>query len=439
MFGFTKLVKQQLPLSSLMFTLILTSLSFTSLHGAERAVKSSSGTATKLKSELIPVNSPAVSVKSASQLKQSASSATVVSTEQSLLSSERVSTYKDVSDPALMIKQNTSSMSANTDNKSSVATKQRNGSSSAQANSGHIYFYSVGVDLDYDYDGDGYYSEFTVSFDVDTTSSYETVYASLYLSLNGGEWQHYYTTDNFQINGTSSSDVYYVSTQLTTGFPPGSYDILIDLYDAYDNSLTATISADDEYALAEYFFEDISYESNSGSSSAFSIFSASVSLITDLDNDGYYQSFSLEFDADVVSGEALVYAEIWVQDSTGTWEKDFTTEDYLLSGNSTVDTYILDTVWENGYSTGYYNFRIELYDAETFSLLATSEAQDYSLGDVPLESANFDLQPNSGGNTGTGSNTGSRTSVSHESGGGSFGFALILLMAAASFRKRLAA
>ncbi|MFT5521148.1 MAG: putative membrane protein YgcG, partial [Enterobacterales bacterium] len=215
----------------------------------------------------------------------------------------------------------------------------------------------------------------------------------------------------------------------------GSYDILIDLYDAYDDNLAATISSDTNYELAEHYLEDITYENSTGSSTDFSIFSASLSLLSDNDNDGFYQSFSLQFDADVSSGKAYVYAEIWIRDSSGNWERDFVTEDYLLEGNSTLDTYILETVWESGYSTGYYDFRVEIYDADSFALVATSEAQDYELGAVPLEDASQDIIANSGG-TGGSNNGGNTTSTSHGSGGGgSFGFALIILILVYSIRR----
>ncbi|MFT5451090.1 MAG: putative membrane protein YgcG [Enterobacterales bacterium] len=410
-------------------------LSFSAISGAEEAaektVKASIGKKNNVVHKLVSVSSNSKITQKTSMATQSTGLSTELSSQ---LSTVRSSSYKDVSDPGLMIKQNSSGqefINNNTRAKQNIRSETLPNSS----NSGHIYFYSVAVDMNYDSDGDGYYSDFTLSFDADTSYSYVTVYASLYVSLNGGSWEHYFTTDNFELNGVSSSDVYDVRTQLTTGFPPGSYDILIDLYDAYDDTLAATISADDEFELAEHYLEDITYEDSIGSSSDFSIFSASLSLLDDNDNDGYYQSFSLQFDADVSSGEAYVYAEIWVRDSSGNWERDFITEDFLLEGNSTLDTYILETVWESGYSTGYYDFRIEIYDADSFALVATSEAQDYELGTVPLEDASQDTLANNGGTGGT-SNGGNSTSISQGSGGGgSFGFALVILILAYSIRR----
>ena len=86
-----------------------------------------------------------------------------------------------------------------------------------------------------DDDGDGYYHRIRVDFDADVASGTAWVYAKLYLSLEGGPWNLYYTTDSFQIEEELSSDAYTVTTRLLDGYPTGYYDVLIELYDAdYD-------------------------------------------------------------------------------------------------------------------------------------------------------------------------------------------------------------
>jgi len=344
---------------------------------------------------------------------------------------ERRSAYKDVSEPGLIMQKQL------IEKQSALAKdhkKIRDSGASAQLKSSGFYFHSVDVSLYGDLDYDGYYSEFTVNFDADTDYSSATVYALLYLSYEGGPWELYYETDYFNIYGSSSSDDLSVSTILTNGYPPGRYDVLIDLYDEYDNSLVATISSDDTYALADLYLEDTSYENGSDPYSDFSIFDASVTLLSDNDNDGYFHSFSLQFDADVVSGDAMVYAEIWVRDGTGDWQLDYTTADFLIEGNSTLDTFILETQWESGYQPDYYDFRIELYDAYSYDLLATSSHLDYYLFEIPLEDLSYDAYPSSGG---TGGNSGGGTSsTSHESGGGSMGLFVIFLTLILSLSRR---
>jgi len=338
----------------------------------------------------------------------------------SVMAAQRKSSYVDVSEPGRMLNKTTSQKAAGTVDKHK---KQRDPDLSAQLKSSSFYFSSVEVLFHRDLDYDGYYSEFTVNFDADTDYNSATVYALLYLSYEGGPWELYYETDYFNINGWSSSDDLSVTTLLTEGYPPGRYDILIDLYDEYDHSLVATISSDDTSALADLYLEDTRYEADSGGYEQFSIYDASVTLLDDNDNDGFYHSFSLQFDADVSFGDALVYAEIWVKDSSGDWTLDHSTSDYLIEGNSTLDTYIMETVWESGYSTGYYDFRVELYDAMTSVLLATSEALDHQLFSVPLEDTTFDMQPSGGSSTG-----GVSTSVSYQSGGGGSMELVVLMM-----------
>ncbi|MCP4411318.1 MAG: hypothetical protein GY808_01915 [Gammaproteobacteria bacterium] len=328
----------------------------------------------------------------------------------SKLTVERRSNYKDISDPGLIL-QKQSSMKLSTLPKGHQ--KIRDSGSSAQLMYSGFYISSVDVSLYGDFDSDGYSSEFTINFDADTDYSSATVYALLYISYEGGPWELYYETDYFNIYGWSSSDNLSVSTILTSGYPSGRYDVLIDLYDEYDNALVATLSSYDTYALADLYLEDTSYESASDPNAVFSIYDASITLLSDNDDDGYFHSFSLQFDADVVSGEAQVYAEIWVRDDSGNWQLDYTTEDFLIEGNSTLDTFILETQWESGYSTDYYDFRVELYDAYTYDLLASSNHLDQYLFQVPLEDITYDSHPTSGGSGGV-----VITSVSYESGGG---------------------
>jgi len=341
-------------------------------------------------------------------------------TAQSILSTQREANYKDISDPGLILEKMSSSGEKVPGINKSVA-KIRDPELSAKLKSSAFYFSSVDVFMHSDPDYDGYYSEFSVNFDADTDYNSATVYALFYLSYEGGPWELYYETDYVNLYGWSSTDDLTVTTLLTSGYPPGRYDILIDLYDEYDNSLVATISSYDTYALADLYLEDTGYEGDSGTYSQFSIYDASVTLLNDDDGDGFYHKFSLQFDADVSSGDALVYAEIWVRDSSGGWQLDYTTADFLIDGNSTLDTFIMETVWESGYSTGYYDFRIELYDAITDVLLTTSVEQNQQLSAVPLEDTSLDVYSSPG------SSGGSSTSVSYESGGGSMGLLLPII------------
>jgi hypothetical protein len=120
-----------------------------------------------------------------------------------------------------------------------------------------------------DLDGDGYYHRLTITFDADVNSTLETVYAKLYLSYEGGDWQTYATSDLFQIYDDSAEDRYEIITELLEGYQPGYYDVLIELHSLYHTGIVAKriISTDnDGHVLAledrehdEYYAEEIFY------------------------------------------------------------------------------------------------------------------------------------------------------------------------------------
>ncbi len=116
------------------------------------------------------------------------------------------------------------------------------------------------VYLEVDDDFDGFYHNFSLTFDADVSYGTAPVYAELYLSYEGGPWNHYFTTEVFQINSNSPYDNYEVVTELTDGYPPGHYDLLIDLYDARWDELVSSYSALDDGNLLAIPLEDSSYD-----------------------------------------------------------------------------------------------------------------------------------------------------------------------------------
>ena len=129
---------------------------------------------------------------------------------------------------------------------------------------GNFVIYQAYSQLIEDYDNDGYYQTFSVTFDADliTYSSYDeaVVYAELYLSENGGPWQHYYTTDNFVIYGESSDDEFEVYSTLVQGFSSNHYDVLIDLYEEGYPNIIASYSSDDSNSLYALPLESSDYD-----------------------------------------------------------------------------------------------------------------------------------------------------------------------------------
>ena len=119
-----------------------------------------------------------------------------------------------------------------------------------------FWIYDADVILFNDNDRDGYYHGIDLLFDADTIYSEAEVYAVVYLSLEGGPWNEYAVTEDFLIFGASSDDEYVVVTELVSGYPTGSYDLLIELFDTFDNSFVASYGPVDTSALAFLQLED---------------------------------------------------------------------------------------------------------------------------------------------------------------------------------------
>jgi|GEM_PF-866125 len=113
--------------------------------------------------------------------------------------------------------------------------------------------YDASSFLEDDIDGDGFYKTFGVVFDVDVYNpngnENSVIYAELYISTNGGSWKHYYTTDDFLIQGSNEEDQFEVITTFAQGYTGAYYDILIDIYEVGYSEIVATYSADDDNAL----------------------------------------------------------------------------------------------------------------------------------------------------------------------------------------------
>lgn len=132
------------------------------------------------------------------------------------------------------------------------------GSGSTQAESGSFdfWFYDADVVLFNDDDRDGYYHGVDLLFDIDTNFAAADIYAVMYLSLEGGPWNEYAATEDFTIFGASSADEYVVVTELMSGYPTGSYDLLVEIFDAFDGTYLGSFGPEDTSELAYLPLED---------------------------------------------------------------------------------------------------------------------------------------------------------------------------------------
>ncbi|WP_371373735.1 choice-of-anchor H family protein [Thalassotalea aquiviva] len=130
-----------------------------------------------------------------------------------------------------------------------------------------------------------------------------------------------------------------------------------------------------------------------GISSDFDIYDGYAQLYDDLDQDGYYQSFSIVFDPDYYGWEgfANVYGVIYLSQDGGPWMHLYTTEVFTIFADSSDDAYEVSTTLYQDYDSDYYDVLIDLYHVDSDQVVATFSAYDtdalYALG---LESQEYD-------------------------------------------------
>ena len=123
------------------------------------------------------------------------------------------------------------------------------------------------------------------------------------------------------------------------------------------------------------------------------IYDVSTDLISDFDYDGYFHRYSVAIDADTVFDTAYIYAELFLSYEGGPWNYYASSDNYFIHGDSEMDTFIIETELADGYPAGYYDLRIEIYDAETGAWLASyGPYDDASLSALPLEDS-YDDSP----------------------------------------------
>jgi len=127
----------------------------------------------------------------------------------------------------------------------------------------------------------------------------------------------------------------------------------------------------------------------------FTIYSATSFLYEDYDGDGYYQTFSVTFDADIYSytdnqlGE--VYALLYLSKNGGPWTHYFTTDTFLIEGDTDSDEYEVISTFVSGYASDHYDVLIDLYHIGHSDIVASFSSDDSdALYALPIESADYD-------------------------------------------------
>jgi hypothetical protein len=124
------------------------------------------------------------------------------------------------------------------------------------------------------------------------------------------------------------------------------------------------------------------------------IYDASTDIFGDRDGDGYYRYLRVRFDADTIYAYQYVYADLYISADGTAWEHLYSTNDFAIWGTDPDDDYEIETELVSGYSAGLYDVLLELYDADTGTLLdeyGPNESPDFSL--LPLEDSARDGAP----------------------------------------------
>ncbi|RDV28950.1 hypothetical protein DXV75_00325 [Alteromonas aestuariivivens] len=110
----------------------------------------------------------------------------------------------------------------------------------------------------------------------------------------------------------------------------------------------------------------------------------------DLDYDGYYSRFSVEFDADTVFARVPVYAVVYLG-THDRFEAIHVSSVFHIDGDDSRDSFVIDSTLVRGFPPRDYEVLIELYDAHTDAQLTSTDGySDADLAFVSLESQNYD-------------------------------------------------
>jgi len=127
----------------------------------------------------------------------------------------------------------------------------------------------------------------------------------------------------------------------------------------------------------------------------FSFYSANSYLNTDLDGDGYYSDFSIDFDADYTNGSANVYAVIYTSKNGEAWTELLVTSVFNIFNNDANDAQTVTSQLNFDFPTNEYDILIDLYEDGVAGVVATiSSDQTVNLSRLPLEDLAHELNSN---------------------------------------------
>ncbi len=137
---------------------------------------------------------------------------------------------------------------------------------------------------------------------------------------------------------------------------------------------------------------NISVDNQTVNLNSFSMYRVFSYLLEDVDGDEFYQSFSIVFDVDIYhSAYAEVYAELYLRKDNGPWIHYYSTDVFALYGESEDDEFEVNTILEQGFTDGFYDVLIDLYEANSDELVVSYSSDDSNaLYALTLESSEYD-------------------------------------------------
>ncbi|WP_297816894.1 choice-of-anchor H family protein [uncultured Paraglaciecola sp.] len=126
------------------------------------------------------------------------------------------------------------------------------------------------------------------------------------------------------------------------------------------------------------------------SNQEFWIFDAWVELYSDHDRDGYFNYFSVEFDADTEYSFAEVYARLYLGKDE-VFKEYHTTVNFSIFYDNSDDSFVVESELLNGFPSAEYEVLIEIYDASSDELVAVYDGNnDADLYLLSLESKEYE-------------------------------------------------
>ena len=238
--------------------------------------------------------------------------------------------------------------------------------------------------LSRDSDLDGYHSLLGISFTPTVSNGTADVLVEYFARSLGGQWDNFYSSDPFTIDGSSSTNLQSVSFEFLD-WRTEIYDFKIELYRDGQSTVLSTVDYASESSLSNLPLEGVDRDI----AQTFSISAAVVSLNQDNDGDGYHSKFRLTFDANVSSGQARVWAKLFARSQNGQWVEQGSFADFDIDGSSSTDAQ--SKIYNITSGRGVLDLRIVLYLAGSDTQIAELGPEDTDeLNDVPLESEEED-------------------------------------------------